>query len=526
MPCGTSHSGPKAHNNLGNALQGIGSTTEAIRSYQRAAELRPDLADVHNNLGDALHSQGRLDEAVASYRQAVRWKPDFAEALRNLGVALGNQGKLDEAAASCRQALGVRPDYAEAHDSLGTILSEQGSLDQAADSHRRAIEIKPDFAEALNNLGSVPGKLGRPDEAAVYCRLALELKPNFAEALNNLGITLDKQGKFDDAIASYRQALRDRPDFAEAQWNLGLDLLLKGDFENGWDGYEWRWRCNEFLKRNPFPPGSRWEGEDIRGQTIFVHCEQGLGDTIQFSRYAGMIADRGGRVVLGCQPPLKSLLGRLDGIWEIAVTGVTPPYHYQIPLLSLPRVFKTTLATIPSKVPYLTPDEGLVRAWQAKLPPSAGRLRVGLVWAGGPGHANRNKSCSLKIFAPLATVPNVTFYSLQKGPAARESADPSAGMELLDLTDQLNDFADTAALIANLDLVISVDTAVAHLAGAMARPVWTLLSFAPDWRWLLDRPDSPWYPTMRLFRQPSIGNWEAVMEAVCRHLGEVVERRA
>ena len=307
-----------------------------------------------------------------------------------------------------------------------------------------------------------------------------------------------------------------------AHWNLSLALLLSGDFAGGWEEYEWRWKMKNNDGRNYSCP--LWQGEDIVGRTINLHVEQGFGDTIQFIRYAPMVMQRGAKVIVECQPQLVRLLASVEGLAHITDRTASSIYFdMHAPLLSLPRIFSTTLKTIPCHVPYLSADRVLVAKWRQKIEPLPGRFRVGLVWAGNPTHGNdRNRSCALVDFALLAKIPNVIFYSLRKDEGAEQCENPPHEINLVDLTRDIADFADTAALMDNLDLIISVDTAVAHLAGALGRPVWTLLPFVPDWRWLLDRRDNPWYPTMRLFRQSKPGNWRGVMADVANALREYV----
>jgi hypothetical protein len=331
-------------------------------------------------------------------------------------------------------------------------------------------------------------------------------------------------GRYEEAMPCLERAIGLRPDLAIIHWNRAIALLLEGRLTEGWAEAEWRFAYTPALRRD-FPQPA-WDGRsDLAGRTILLHAEQGLGDAIQFCRYAPMVAARGGgdRVVLECQPELAALLTTAPGVAQVVRRGdPLPPFELHCPLLSLPHRFGTTLATIPAAVPYLTPDPDKVRAWQSRLAADGPGRKVGLAWAGSPGHANdRQRSCRLSDFAPLANVPGVTFYSLQLGPTGEQATNPPPGLRLLDPTADLRNFADTAALVANLDLVISVDTAVVHLAGALAKPTWVLLPFNPDWRWLRDREDSPWYPTMRLFRQSERGNWKSTIERVASELREL-----
>jgi len=331
---------------------------------------------------------------------------------------------------------------------------------------------------------------------------------------------LKDKGLLDEAIAADRQAIAINPNFAEGHFNLGIALLECGDFEQGWPEYEWRQKCSEFnasFRRFSQP---LWSGEEFRGRTILLHAEQGLGDTIQFIRYLPMLVRRGGRVLVEVQPALMGLLRQMRGVHQWIPRGEPlPGFDVQCPLLSLPRLFATTVRTIPADVPYLLADPALVESWRQNLSTNVPGIKVGLAWAGNPEHKrDAMRSISLDRLAPLASVRGATFISLQKGGSALQSDQPPEGLRLVNFSAELHDFADTAALMANLDVVIAVDTAIAHLAGAMGKPVWTLLPFAPDWRWLVDRKDSPWYPSMRLFRQPRIGDWGTVIGSVAGRL--------
>ena len=512
---------PEAHNNLGTVLARQGRLDEAIASYQQALRLKPDDPEAHHNLGLVLAKQNKLDEAVASYQQALRLKPNYPEAHSNLGNALQEQGRLDEAVASCQQALRLKPDSAEAHHNLGIVLAKQDKLDEAVASFQQTLRLKPDYPDAHHNLGIVLEKQDKLDEAMASYQQALRLKPDYPDAHNNLGIVLGKQGRLDEAVACYQQALRLKPDYPEAHWNRSLAWLLMGRFEQGWPGYEWRWKCKEFGSLPPFHP-PLWDGSPLDGRTILVHAEQGLGDTLQFIRYAPLVHQRGGRVILVCQPPLIRLLTRSPGIERLVAQGeALPEYDVHVPLMSLPGLLGTTLESVPADVPYLDAEPQLVEAWRHRLGSYPG-FKVGIVWQGNPKfRLDRLRSIPLAQFAPLARVPGVHLFSLQKGPGAEQLAAVTDRFPVTDLGRRLDDFMDTAAVLKNLDLVISVDTAIAHLAGALGIPVWVALPFVPDWRWLMDREDSPWYPTMRLFRQTRPGQWEDVFQRIA----EALQRR-
>lgn len=418
----------------------------------------------------------------------------------------------DAAISSFRKAVALTPDVAEAHNNLGVALRKKGQLDEAIACFRRAISLNRNSPELYNNLGTAMQDAGRLDEAIASFRHAMTLNPGIAEIHNNLGIALAGQGDLDEAIARHRQAIALKPGLAKAHYNLGIALLTRGELQQGWEEYEWRWKCDGVPMLPRIFSKPLWDGRPLEGRTIALHAEQGFGDAIKFIRYAPLVAERGGKIVIVCFAELERLFRGLPGGWPVAAPGrPLPSFDLHGPLLSLPRIFAATLSNIPSAVPYLQVDAEQRIVWQHRLSVLSPALNVGLAWAGRPTQRNdRNRSMKLTTLAPLARVPGVRFFSLQKGQAAAETKSPPPDMEIVDWTEELKDFADTAALIANLDLVISVDTAVAHLAGAIGRPTWTLLSHVAGWHWLLDREDSPWYPTMRLFRQPSPGDWDKV----------------
>jgi len=375
-------------------------------------------------------------------------------------------------------------------------------------------------------LGLVRGAQGNLEEAAKSYRRAIAINPKSAGGLNNLGNLLKKMGNFDDALSSYRQAIAVRPDYAEAHQNEALILLLRGDFENGWQKYAWRWKTKRSARSKREFAQPVWTGEDLAGKCILLHHEQGFGDTIQFCRLAPMIAERGGKVILECQPSLHSLLNPIHGVHQV----IAQPYDltgfdYRVALLDLPKILQLTVEAIPSAVPYLTPSEERLSRWKDRLSDSD-HLNVGVVWFGNASHGDdRNRSIPIQTFSDLLNVEGVRFFGLNKEERQADIAALSNAANLENIGHLFDDFEDTAAAIAALDLVITVDTAVAHLAGALGKPVWTLLPFVPDWRWMLDRDDSPWYPTMRLFRQRSRGDWKEVIESVKSELADYREDR-
>jgi tetratricopeptide (TPR) repeat protein/glycosyltransferase involved in cell wall biosynthesis len=527
---------PEAYNNLGNALQEQGNLEPAIAAYQQALLLRPDYPEAYNNLGNGLQEQGKVEEAKTHYQRALELRPNFPEAHSNLGAVLKDQKKLDEAIAHFQQALAMRPDYAEVHNNLGNAYQDQRNSQAAMASYRQALALNPNLAESHSNLGNLLQQEGQFTEAVAHIRQAIALQPDFAGAYNNLGIALRNSGQIAAAEEAYRQAIALKPDFVEAHWNIALNDLLLGKLPEGFARYEWRFQWNKFqeqnLTRSYVQP--RWDGSPLNGKTLFLYAEQGMGDTIQFVRYAAIAAEQGSTIILECHPPLVNLLHHVPGIQQVIPYGSPPPaFDVHAPLMSLPHILGTALETIPNQVPYIVKtrliaslQDGERGAWklgecEPEHPTPNTPHKIGLVWSGNPENPyNRSRACPLAQLLTLAEIPGVTLYSLQKDV-------PPPDLELLqvypqvhDLRQHLQDFTNTAAIITQLDLVISVDTAVAHLAGALGKAVWLLLPFAPDWRWLTEREDSPWYPTMRLFRQPGYGDWDSVLEQVQEALRE------
>ncbi len=496
---------------LGTALKADGTLTEAVDAFERALRLTPNDADTLCNLGATLNELGRFDEARSALERALSVKPDMVPALNNLGSTLAGLRRLDEAAAVLRRALAMDPDSAEGLTNLGNVLKDSEHYDEAVAAYVRALGINPRLARTAHNLGLTLKEAGRLDEAVAAHDRALAVDPRFVEAWTDRGTALREQGRHAEAEASYLQALAIDPGCAEAHWNRAHPLLILERYDEGWAEYEWRWRVRNLNDGPRDFPQPEWDGSPLDGRTIFLHAEQGWGDAIQFIRYAAPVKALGGTVVVECRPAVRRLLENAPGVDAVVGLGAAlPDCHVHAPLLSLPRILGTTTETIPADTPYLSVPEGA----GGDLPIGPG-FSVGLVWAGSPTPRN-----NLKRTMPLETLRDVVategcrFYSLQVGPRRDDLAGHPWAAGIVDLAPCLRDFADTAAAIDRLDLVISVDTAVAHLAGALGKPCWTLLPFVPDWRWLLDRDDSPWYPTMRLFRQRSIGDWDDVVARV------------
>jgi FKBP-type peptidyl-prolyl cis-trans isomerase 2 len=448
----------------------------------------------------------------------VKAGPDAAQYFQ-LGVLLQDKNEFDEAITCYLKAITIDPGMFEAYYNTAVAYQEKGQLDDAIAFYKQTIELNLNHEKACLNLGISLKEKGQFEEAIKFFEKAIQIKPDYAIAYYNLGNVYVAKGQFDKAMQFYQKAIDLNPNYAEAHLNVAQLNLLFGNLEDSWKGFEWGWQVEGDISRRNFnqPP---WDGSDVSGHTVLLYTDQGFGDTIQFIRYAPLIAQRGARVVIECQAELMSLIQTVEDIQQVIVQGKQlPDFDLHCHILSLPDVFKTTLETIPSKIPYIFPDTSKVKMWRDLIQTDRTSLRVGLTWSGDPGFKKgQSRSCTIEIFSRLGQLHDITYYSLQKGETSQQAYNPPQEMQLINYTDKISDFADTAALIMNLDLVISIDTSVAHLAGALGKKVWTLIPFVPDWRWMLDREDSPWYPTMRLFRQSSPGDWETVMDRVAQAL--------
>lgn len=516
----------EAFNLLGMVLTRQERYAEAATAFRRVLEKAPDQPQVLANLGYALIQLGYYTEAENCLSSVLEAHPDMPAALLNMGILHLKRGDAFAAEHTLRRAIEANPALYQATNNLGLALQKQGRMREALEYFRQALEMRPDYVEALSNLGNACRLVGERQEAERHLRRALEIAPDAAGLWNNLGAVCLDGGDFEQARNCFAKALEAHPDLAPARWNLALAQLALGDFENGWANFESRWEgCHTLGNAYRKPVERAWQGEPLAGKTLLLWAEQGLGDTFQFIRYASELAAMGARVVAEVQPPLVGLISTAPGMDEVFATGLAPDdYDFHCPLMSLPHRLGTRLETIPSRVPYLFADEEKIARWRERLAADSA-YKIGLVWAGGsrPGFPDleaidARRSLRLALFAPLSEVPGVRLYSLQKGGAAKEATAPDLGFEVIDHTDELDDFSDTAALLQNLDLIISVDTSVAHLAGAMARPVWLLNRRDTCWRWLLERTDTPWYPTMRLFRQGAGGGWQQVVEDIAAAL--------
>jgi tetratricopeptide (TPR) repeat protein len=514
------------HVNLGNAFRAKGSYTQAAAAYRSAIGIKPNFPEAYCNLGNVLHNAGMIAEAIAACREAIRLNPKLAQAYFNLGNALADGGSRREGLDALREAIRLKPDYVKAYNSLGNLLRKAGLLDEAIETLGQAQRVRSNDPETLTNLGNAQHEAGRYAEAIANFQRALEFKPNTAELHNNLGNSLCESGSIEAAVKHFEKSLLIDPELAEAHYGLAMALLLKGDYQRGFRENEWRWRCKRLSAGARTFAKPLWDKTALEGRRILLHADGGFGDTIQLIRYVPLVAARGGRVIVQCQAPLVRLLGGFPGAERvIAISDALPEFDVHCPIGSLPWMLDTTIGNIPGPVPYIRSDPEATDRWAARIG-RANELKVGIAWAGNPQHSkNRFRSMRFSQFRDLARVQNIRYFSLQKGGASKEASGAPEGMDISDYTGELNDFADTAAFVANLDLVIAVDTSVAHLAGAMGKPTWALIPFAPDWRWLIGREDSPWYPTMRLFRQKSIGDWESAIERVAAALSELAAGR-
>jgi tetratricopeptide (TPR) repeat protein len=500
------------------SLESSGKLKEAAELYKKLNSHYPNNSRVLTNLGTIELKMGNLEEGVKLLGKSLKVDPNQPNALSNRGIALHDLNRFEEAIASYNRAIALKSNFADAYNNRGNSLHNLHRLDEALASIDRAIELQPDRAEAHNNRGNVLRDLNRLDEALASIDRAIALKPGYAEAYCNRGNVLQDLNRLDEALASFDSAISLKPDYAEAYWNKSLLKILIGDYEEGWKLYEWRWKRieNRTFKRLPQP---LWLGEQsIANKSILIRQEQGLGDVIQFCRYTPMVEALGAQVIMEVSTPLVSLISTLKGNFTIIEKGKPlPDFDLQCPIMSLPLAFRTAVSAIPSEIPYLYADGNKQEIWRKRL---GGKTipRVGLAWSGSIIHKKDfNRSIPLKFFEPLFKLP-IEFHSLQKEVRKDDAVVLSNYKQIKLHQNRINDFSDTAALVQEMDLVISVDTAVAHLSGALGKNVWILLPYIPDFRWMLHRSDSPWYPTATLFRQPKIGDWTSAISEVAEKL--------
>ena len=536
-----------AYCNRGIALHAMQAYAQAMQSHDRAVALKPDFPTAYYNRAVALQDMGDLEAAVASYDKAIAQNPDYAQAYANRGLVLKELGKweaamlsfeaaiqrnpqdaktcyhwalalheikqLDVAIALYDRAIGIQTDFAQAHYSRGLALQQSSQLEVALESYDQAIRFKPDYVDAHSNRGTILQHYQQWDAAMASYDQAIALNPSYAKAHNNRGNTLQERHQIDAALASYDQAIALEPDYADAYWNKGIALLLGGDFARGWPLYEWRHKALESTHPQRQFGQPLWLGQDsLQGKTLLLHSEQGLGDTLQFIRYAPLLAAQGARVVVELPRALMALLADMQGVSQFIEQGqALPACDYHCPLLSLPLAFGTTLSSIPAPVAYVRSLPSKHAQWTATLGAKTG-LRIGIAWSGSTGHKNdHNRSITLaELLQHLP--PGPQYISLQKELREVDQATLQANPQLRHFGPELVDFTDTAALCDLMDVVISVDTSVAHLSAALGQTTWVLLPYSPDWRWLLERPDSPWYPSVRLYRQDSDMRWAGVLQ--------------
>ncbi len=507
-----------AHFERANILSALGRHDEALAGYDRAEQLRPGYPPVANNRGGALEALGRPEEALICYDRAVALAPDFAPAHFNRGTLLRNLGRFDEALESFDRAMALAPEVAALHHNRATVLEELGRLDDALAGYDRAIALQPDYPDAHYNRGNALRSLARLEAALASFDRAIQLAPDYAEAQNNRGNVLKDLGRLDEAVASFERIIAIRPEHHSGHYNLALCRLYMGDYSRGLPDYEWRWEDPQLSAERRAFDVPLWLGaEPLSGKTILLHGEQGLGDILQFCRYAPMVKGLGGRVILEVREPLVDLLTALEGVDLLLARGAAlPEFDFHCPLMSLPLAFATTVETIPAPVRYLQADPARATAWRARLGPAA-KPRVGLAWSGNPNHP-RDRERSIA-FADIATLlsPDIEWFSLHRDLPEMDAQGLHTRTDIRHFGAEMT-FAETAALAEAMDLIISVDTAIAHLAGALGRPVWILLPHRPDWRWMTERAGSPWYPSARLFRQDAPGDWAGVLARAARAL--------
>jgi tetratricopeptide (TPR) repeat protein len=499
----------------------------ALGYFDQALQNNPKDPYVHFNRSVCLEDQEKWEEAEAAYRRVIALRPDHAKAHNKLGLLLQRRGELKKAEASYRRAITLSPDADGAHNNLGSVLQELGRLGEAEACYVKALSLNPRNALAHNNLGVVLQRQGKLVEALASYRRALDINPDYADAYNNRGSALQDLARPEEAVVCYRKALQLNPDFARARWNLATALLLSGDFadglalyENRFEGADKRENTRALRTLAALSAKPRWQGEDLRGRTIFVWHEQGLGDDIMMLRYLPMLKEKGaGDIIVSCRSALTRILQTFPVVTQVIAEDSLPPldsFDCHCPRMSLPYVFGTRLETIPREIPYIAVPQDMTENWARRLADIDG-LKVGLVWAGSKTQKKDSlRSIPPQGLLPLMAVSGVQFISLQQGGEAPPLT--TGDKPLIDRMAECQDLLETAALAQQLDLVISVDTAVAHLAGALGKPVWLLNRFESEWRWMLDREDSPWYPTMRIFRQPALHDWDSVITRVAGEL--------
>ena len=519
----------EAHYNLGINLFKLKKLNEARRSFEKSIELKSNYAEAYFNLGITLEELSKFQQAEASFKKAIESRSNYIEAYNNLGIILRKLGKLSEAEMNFKRAIELNANYAEAYNNLGNLLQILERFDESEKNLKKTLGLMPNFAEAHNNLGNLLEAMGKLNESEVSYRKALELKPNLAEAHNNLGIILKKTGRLDEAEISFNKAIKLKPNYAEAKFNLSYVHNLKGNLKKGLRLYEWRYDHNRKEPTTRAPKKNLiWNGtESLKGKKFLVYEEQGLGDIIQFCRYLLLLENENAHVIFKVKTSMHSLLKTLSN--KIIYTDKIPEniiFDFESPLLSLPYLFKTEIKTIPKFTPYLKADARKASEWSKKFNP--GRFKVGICWQGKNIKIDKGRSFPLSCFKEISKIDNLDLISLYKGENESDLERIDFRVMTLgpDFDNENNAFIDTAAVIINCDLIITSDTSIAHLAGALGRPVWVALNYVPDWRWMLNRIDSPWYPTMRLYRQNNLNDWDFVFNKITKDLLEVVKNNS
>jgi tetratricopeptide (TPR) repeat protein len=511
---------PAARCDLGTAYAAQGHFDRAISSYTKAVVLKPDFAEAHNKLGNLQRHQGLIEKAILSYKRAVRADPRHSQAWYNLGATLQMDKKFPRALEAYKQSLAIDPRNASAENNMGLILKAEGQTNGAIDAFLRAIALKPDYALAMINLGATLQVANRPQDAITTLEASITLNPSDPQAHSNLGNAFVALNRPAEGLAAYEAALALDPTSVDIRYNIALSHLVLGNMDQGWTGYDLRLESEAHRTKHAYG-APRWHrGVSLEGKTLLVYAEQGLGDTLQFIRYIPLLQGMGAAVVVKVQAALKALLtGQFGTAVVVSADDPLPAHDLQCPLMSLPGELGTRIATIPSQIPYLTASAAKVQVWRKVFAHAPGP-KIGLVWSGNPKHQfDHNRSVPVEMFAEMTKSISAHFFAIQKEMRPADIARLPEFPWINDLSSKIQSFEDTAAIVAALDLVITVDTSVAHLAGALGIRTWVLLGFAPDWRWLLGRDDSPWYPASRLFRQTALGDWASVSGAVRRELG-------
>ncbi len=501
-----------------------GQLIEAKQLFEQLLKSNPNHAQALHSLGLIAHQKDQNDLAQELIQKAIGADANCPQFHYNLGIILEALSKKKEAMQCYEQAVRLKENYIEALNNAGNILQSLGRYGDAVEKYEKVLSIKPDYVEAYHNMAVALSMMDNYDQVIRQCDNAIAIRQDYAQAYNTKACALQMLGRHLEAIDVYRKALQIKPDYADAHVNLAMALLLIGRFEQGWLHYRLRMNTENICCPHDIET-SKWDGSQFKGKRLLLWCEQGIGDAINFIRYLPRVKEKGGSVTLAVKKSLLRLFCQIEGVDELVQatkeTAPTSRFDLHVPLLDLPLIFNTTVKTIDDCVPYLFADSTSAKSWRIRL--NGPEFKVGIVWAGSPTHKNdRHRSCLIENFIGLTEVPGVRLYALQKPPASNQLKQLPDNTMITNIADQFEDFADTAAAIENLDLVISVDTAVLHLAGAMGKPVWALLPFVPDFRWMLDRTDTPWYPTMRLFRQSRLGGWDDVFERVTNQLKQLV----